>query len=123
MPDRGGPGEVCSCDAKGSKVMECQQSEYCDCKRNVEGRNCNRCMPGTFGLDGRNADGCLKCYCSGVTDECNEARLYWSTLRMPIYDENHGFSLTNKRQLIDKSNELQFSSSNSELSYRYSQDD
>jgi len=122
-PEEGAGGEVCACDARGSMVTECPQSGYCECKRNVEGRNCNRCKPGTFNLDVRNEDGCLSCYCSGVTDECSDAKLFWSTLRIPIYDENHGFSLTDKRQGIDKQDELQILSSTSELSYKYSPED
>ena len=58
------------------------------CKENVEGRSCNNCKPGTFGLDQGwlvgwlelefsspdEQEGCLSCYCSGVTDECSDAR-------------------------------------------------
>jgi len=117
-PAAGTPGEACACDARGSMSAQCPLSGFCDCKQNVEGRNCNRCKPGTFGLGLDDSEGCLNCFCSGVTDECSEARLYWSTLRMPIYDENHGFSLTDKRQGLDKQNELTVL--DSELSYQYS---
>ena len=78
---------------------------------------------GHFGLGLDDSQGCLNCFCSGVTDECSEARLYWSTLRMPIYDENHGFALTDKRQTIDKQNELRIMPATSELSYQYSPSD
>ena len=55
----------------------------------MEGRSCNNCKPGTFGLDqgwlvlnleelkfssADEQEGCLSCYCSGVTDECSDAR-------------------------------------------------
>jgi len=114
-----GSGETCACDPMGSISSECGQSGYCECKQNVEGRNCDRCKPGSFGMSMVNDDGCLRCYCSEVTDECNEARLYWSTLRMPIYDENHGFSLTDRRQTLNKEGDLQFLSASSELKYQY----
>jgi len=123
-PTSGSGGEdTCACDARGSMSADCPQSGFCDCKQNVEGRNCNRCRPGTFGLGLDDSEGCLNCFCSGVTDECSEARLYWSTLRMPIYDENHGFALTDKRQTIDKQNELRILPSTSELSYQYAPGD
>ena len=63
----------------------------------------------------------MSCYCSGVTDECDEASLYWSTLRYPIYDDNHGLRLTDIRQSMDKTGELQLGSG--ELSYRYGPQD
>ena len=37
---------------------------------------------------------------------------------MPIYDQNHGFRLTDKRQSLDKAAELELGSS--ELRYEYS---
>ena len=56
-----------------------------------------------------------------MTDQCTEASLYWSTLRRPIYDNNHGFSLTDKRQGLNKASELRLV--NSELQYVYSPSD
>ena len=56
-----------------------------------------------------------------MTDQCTEASLYWSTLRIPIYDNNHGFSLTDKRQGLNKASELELV--NSQLQYVYSPSD
>ena len=111
------PG-LCECDPRGTLSDTCSSSGECECRDNVEGRHCDRCRPGTFLLRQSHQAGCLNCYCSGVTQECGEAVLYWSTLRMPIYDQNHGFRLTDKRQSLDKRTELELV--NSELRYRYS---
>lgn len=43
-------------------------------KANVEGDNCDRCKPDTFGLSVGNPLGCSKCYCYGLTQSCTEAR-------------------------------------------------
>lgn len=43
-------------------------------KANVEGDNCDRCKPDTFGLSVRNPLGCSKCYCYGLTQSCTEAQ-------------------------------------------------
>ena len=59
----------------------------------------------------------MSCYCSGVTDECGEATLFWSTLRMPVINNNPGFRLTDKRGGLDKTDNLQLRSS--ELSYSF----
>lgn len=41
---------------------------------NVEGDNCDRCKPDTFGLSVRNPLGCSNCYCYGLTRSCTEAQ-------------------------------------------------
>ena len=120
-PQSGGGEEPCDCDPRGSLSTSCPASGRCRCLDNVEGRNCNQCKPGTFNLHQMNPDGCLKCFCSGVTDQCTEASLYWSTLRIPIYDDRHGFGLTDKRQGVDKTSQLLLGSS--ELVYEYSPSD
>jgi len=120
----GGAGGVTSCDSRGT--LSGSLPPNCRCKENVEGRSCNNCKPGTFGLDPDEEQGCLKCYCSGVTDECSDARLFWSTLRVPI-EASHGFQLTDKRRQQDRTNAVQLSrrdgGRSTVLSYRYSQRD
>ena len=60
------------------------------------------------------------CFCSGVTSNCSEASLYWSTLRVPVRGEDSGFSITDR----DPStwlgrNKPFFKWDTYELSYRY----
>ncbi|CAK1588065.1 unnamed protein product [Parnassius mnemosyne] len=80
----------CDCDPRGEEAP-CDSSGYCRCKQNVEGTSCDKCRPGTFGLDASNALGCLSCYCSGATTDCHEATHY-SRIPMaaPIFGENNG---------------------------------
>lgn len=47
---------------------------YLGIKENVEGDNCDRCRPDTFGLSVQNPLGCSKCYCYGLTHSCTEAQ-------------------------------------------------
>ena len=94
----GGP---CTCDPRGSLApgAPCPEAGgQCECRAGAEGRRCDRCGPGTFGVAGS----CAACYCSGVTEECGEAALYWSTLRMPLVSSDHGFTLTDKGLGINK---------------------
>ena len=118
VPESGVDSDTCQCDPRGTQSDTCASSGACECRNNVEGRNCDRCKPGTFLLHEAHEAGCLQCYCSGVTQECGEAVLYWSTLRMPIYDQDHGLRLTDKRQSLDKGAELELVSA--ELRYEYS---
>lgn len=59
------------CDPRGT-TAPCDSSGNCFCKQNVEGDSCDRCRPGSFGLDANNPNGCLSCYCSGVSSDCHE---------------------------------------------------
>ncbi|XP_069364959.1 basement membrane-specific heparan sulfate proteoglycan core protein isoform X8 [Maniola hyperantus] len=84
------PPITCNCDPRGEQ-MPCDDSGYCICKQNVEGEVCDRCRPGTFGLDANNPLGCTACYCSGVTTDCHETSHYARiTLPAPMFGENYG---------------------------------
>ncbi|XP_020802669.1 basement membrane-specific heparan sulfate proteoglycan core protein isoform X5 [Drosophila serrata] len=61
------------CHSDGTQA--CRNS-YCQCKPNVIGDQCDQCRPGTYGLSGRNPDGCKECYCSGLATQCSSAELY-----------------------------------------------
>ncbi|XP_029318611.1 laminin subunit alpha-2 isoform X2 [Cottoperca gobio] len=74
----------CECDVSGSDSQTCDlerevcacadRTGKCSCKANVEGDNCDRCKPDTFGLAVRNPLGCSNCYCYGLTRSCSEAQ-------------------------------------------------
>ncbi|XP_060809746.1 basement membrane-specific heparan sulfate proteoglycan core protein isoform X4 [Amyelois transitella] len=86
----------CTCDPRGVTIP-CEDLGYCQCKQNVEGYSCDRCRAGTFGLSLDNPDGCLTCYCSGVTTECHETSNYKRIpMAAPIFGDNYGgYSITN----------------------------
>lgn len=48
---------------------------------NVTGRQCDECAAGTFHLSDANPDGCLKCFCMGVSRQC--ASSSWSRDQVP----------------------------------------
>ncbi|XP_045541991.1 basement membrane-specific heparan sulfate proteoglycan core protein isoform X1 [Papilio machaon] len=83
----------CYCDPRGAEGP-CDNSGYCRCKQNVEGQSCDRCRPGTFGLDSDNPLGCHSCYCSGATTECHEATHYSRIqLAAPVFGDKVGYTL------------------------------
>ncbi|CAL1682411.1 unnamed protein product [Lasius platythorax] len=110
--------ESCRCNEAGSRSTSCVDGR-CECKRNVEGQECNRCRPSTYGLHAENIDGCVECYCSGVTDQCHESTLYVQQIPMWVYDSHHGFTLTDstRRDIIDDGFELNVAMN--EIGYRY----
>ncbi|XP_030745032.1 basement membrane-specific heparan sulfate proteoglycan core protein isoform X3 [Sitophilus oryzae] len=89
-----GPVEPCNCDPRGTTYAGCVNGA-CQCKSNVEGRNCDRCKNGTFGLSEENIEGCEFCFCSGESSECTESRSYIEQIPVQIV-ENHGFILTDQ---------------------------
>ena len=44
-------------------------------KANVVGPRCDVCATGMFGLHEHNPLGCTDCFCNGVTDQCEAAKL------------------------------------------------
>ncbi|XP_019884797.1 basement membrane-specific heparan sulfate proteoglycan core protein isoform X13 [Camponotus floridanus] len=110
--------ESCRCNEAGSRSTSCVDGR-CECKRNVEGPECNRCRPSTYGLRAENIDGCIECYCSGITDQCHESTLYVQQIPMWVYDSHHGFTLTDstRRDIIDDGFELNVAMN--EIGYRY----
>ncbi|XP_060517066.1 laminin subunit alpha-1 [Cylas formicarius] len=77
---RGYPScEPCPCDPKGiTDVNNCENE--CNCKPNVEGLYCDRCKTGYFGLSSAHPEGCLACFCSGVTHLCELAAVETTTI-------------------------------------------
>ncbi|XP_062292940.1 laminin subunit alpha-2 [Scomber scombrus] len=97
----------CECNVAGSDSQTCDlergvcacadRTGKCSCKENVEGQDCDRCKPDTFGLSVRNPMGCSKCYCYGLTHTCTEAQgliRMWVTLKpeqnvLPLVDKSN----------------------------------
>ncbi|XP_033738423.1 laminin subunit alpha-2-like isoform X2 [Pecten maximus] len=62
--------EPCPCNIAGTvDATQCDGS--CVCKSKVEARNCDRCKPGYFNLQQSNPDGCMECFCFGVSFSCS----------------------------------------------------
>uniref|UniRef100_A0A8C5WSN8 Basement membrane-specific heparan sulfate proteoglycan core protein n=1 Tax=Laticauda laticaudata TaxID=8630 RepID=A0A8C5WSN8_LATLA len=83
-------GEVV-CDERGGRKAS---DGGCRCKPNVQGPSCNECATGSFHLSHRNPEGCLRCFCMGVSRQC--ASSSWNRDQLAHEDAQRGqFSLTN----------------------------
>ncbi|XP_075408101.1 basement membrane-specific heparan sulfate proteoglycan core protein isoform X2 [Tenrec ecaudatus] len=60
----------CGCDPQGSVSSQCDAAGQCQCKAQVEGLTCSQCRPHHFHLSASNPDGCLSCFCMGITQQC-----------------------------------------------------
>ncbi|EPQ08178.1 Laminin subunit alpha-1 [Myotis brandtii] len=82
---------ACDCDLRGTVVDTCDEEQglcscaqgtgTCSCKENVLGLQCNECRAGTFALHADNPQGCIPCFCSGLSQLCSELEGY---VRTPI---------------------------------------
>ncbi|XP_059831982.1 laminin subunit alpha-1 isoform X1 [Hypanus sabinus] len=59
----------CNCSVVGS-INDDPCAEPCQCKRNVEGENCDQCKSGFYNLQERNPEGCTECFCFGLSGVC-----------------------------------------------------
>ena len=65
------------CDPSGTYT---ERDGRCVCKYNVEGALCNQCKRTHFYLNQVTPNGCLSCFCSGVTNDCTST----SWRRQPV---------------------------------------
>ncbi|VDM72680.1 unnamed protein product, partial [Strongylus vulgaris] len=45
----------------------------CQCKTYAQGPNCDQCPPHSFYMAATNPQGCIPCFCSGVTQQCQSS--------------------------------------------------
>ncbi|XP_024915374.1 basement membrane-specific heparan sulfate proteoglycan core protein isoform X3 [Cynoglossus semilaevis] len=89
-------GNCYQCDPRGRE--SCSGLE-CRCKMNVEGPSCSSCKSGTFHLSQENKDGCLSCFCMGVTQQCSSSTYYRDLVSSVFTPGNFkGFALVNRQR-------------------------
>lgn len=82
-------GPVSQCNPHGTeRVMPGGQ---CECKRDVVGQHCDQCAAGSFYLNSRN--GCINCFCMGVTNQCTSSNLYRDTVKAAFVSQQSDFAL------------------------------
>uniref|UniRef100_A0A3Q3MSD4 Heparan sulfate proteoglycan 2 n=1 Tax=Labrus bergylta TaxID=56723 RepID=A0A3Q3MSD4_9LABR len=85
-----------SCDQRGSEGCN---GPVCSCKMNVEGPSCSNCKSGTFHLSPDNKDGCLSCFCMGITQQCTSSTYYRDLVSSVFTPGNfQGFALVNRQR-------------------------
>nr|XP_020441243.1 basement membrane-specific heparan sulfate proteoglycan core protein isoform X3 [Monopterus albus] len=110
-------GNCYSCDQRG---RESCSGGVCHCKMNVEGPSCSSCKPGTFHLSQENKDGCLSCFCMGVTQQCSSSTYYRDLVYSAFYPGNfQGFALVNRQRTnrISTGFTVEVSTEGTQLSY------
>lgn len=108
--------DPCPCNRAGSANFATCDNR-CLCKANVEGEFCEKCKPGHFNLDENNPDGCTKCFCFGLSDQCTELGwgrhqirdlIGWTLVEsdfaseIPYNANNTGLALTLNNRLVNR---------------------
>ncbi|CAG03826.1 unnamed protein product, partial [Tetraodon nigroviridis] len=136
-------GDCYPCDQRGSEG--CNNGGACRCKvnlghtrvswpvqfpgasfpiavfqMNVEGPTCTSCKPGNFHLSSENKDGCLSCFCMGVTQQCFSSTYYRDLVSSVFSPGNfQGFALVNQQRTtrISTGFTVEVSTEGTQLSY------
>ncbi|XP_045065408.1 basement membrane-specific heparan sulfate proteoglycan core protein-like isoform X3 [Coregonus clupeaformis] len=111
-------GNCYNCDQRGSEG--CNGNGVCRCKMNVEGPACSDCKQGTFHLSTGNKDGCLSCFCMGVTQQCSSSSHYRDQVSSVFAPGNfQGFALVNRQRTnrISTGFTVEVSTDGTQLSY------
>ncbi|XP_077565304.1 basement membrane-specific heparan sulfate proteoglycan core protein isoform X7 [Stigmatopora nigra] len=110
-------GNCYNCDQSGTE--SCRDG-YCRCKMNVEDPSCSTCKPGTFHLSQQNKDGCLSCFCMGVTQQCSSSNYYRDVVSSTFSPGNfQGYALVNRQRTnrITTGFTVEVSTEGTQLSY------
>ncbi|KAJ8016910.1 hypothetical protein DPEC_G00012250 [Dallia pectoralis] len=110
-------GNCDKCDQRGSE--RCGNG-VCRCKVNVEGSACSSCKQGTFHLSADSKDGCLSCFCMGITQQCSSSSQYRDQVSSNFAPGNfQGFALVNRQRTnrISTGFTVEVSTDGTQLSY------
>uniref|UniRef100_A0A914BVB7 Basement membrane proteoglycan n=1 Tax=Acrobeloides nanus TaxID=290746 RepID=A0A914BVB7_9BILA len=88
------PRPSIQCDSVGSVTPYPDTRGQCQCKPLVVGPTCQECRPGTYHLDGNAPQGCLKCFCFGITDQCRSSNWYRTKEKLYFNGDSEGITLS-----------------------------
>ncbi|KAK2193775.1 hypothetical protein NP493_5g02050 [Ridgeia piscesae] len=114
------PGRSCtpvyqSCDTRGSLSATPDGTGSCQCKEYTKGENCDTCRQNTFYLSESNNNGCITCFCMGITQACTSTTWNRATVSSTFTYNANGFELTDRRQTVRHTEGLSVSSINRAL--------
>lgn len=93
-------GRCTDCDASGAASCD-ERTGQCHCKPNVQGRRCDQCRDGSFGLNEVKEYGCTECFCSGKTKSCTAGVFYRDDIPIFLIDEANHLTLTDRDGLTE----------------------
>ncbi|KAK6737082.1 hypothetical protein RB195_019650 [Necator americanus] len=111
-PPRPPPQPQIRCDHRGAASPYPDRSGACPCKPLVTGPSCTDCRPGSFHLSEKAPQGCLKCFCFGVTDQCRSSSWYRTEDRLMFAGSSEGVMLSDiEERDVDRDTRFDYSRS------------
>lgn len=89
------PAPVSRCNPYGTEST--YPNGQCNCRAGVTGRYCDQCGPGSFYL---HHNGCLECFCNGVTKSCTSSSYYRDQVESVFAGGRSEFSLVSNDQVV-----------------------
>ncbi|XP_045130066.1 basement membrane-specific heparan sulfate proteoglycan core protein-like isoform X13 [Portunus trituberculatus] len=68
----------------------------CQCKEFVTGPRCDQCKENSFYLSERNKEGCIPCFCMGITSSCSSSNLYRQQEYTYFTNDRQGFEIVDE---------------------------
>ncbi|XP_046437149.1 basement membrane-specific heparan sulfate proteoglycan core protein-like isoform X37 [Daphnia pulex] len=93
-------------------------SSGCICKDLVTGPRCDQCKPNTFHLNPDNQDGCINCFCMGITKTCTASTWFRQQIKTVFTTDIQGFALTDKNRRENIVERVTVNSVSREIVYR-----
>lgn len=106
-----------SCNLLGSLQSDPSETTgACQCKSMVTGTLCDQCKNGSFFLNELVMDGCIECFCFGVTHSCTAAfNLYKDYVEVKMDQYQHGIVVRDMDNQTHLTSTLAFDHINREL--------
>ncbi|KAM3718657.1 Basement membrane proteoglycan [Dirofilaria immitis] len=82
------------CNIIGSVSPVPDHTGRCQCKALVMGLQCDSCIRGAYHLHEKAEQGCLKCFCFGVTDQCQSSKWYRTKDKLILNGESRGVQIS-----------------------------
>uniref|UniRef100_A0A183CYM8 Laminin IV type A domain-containing protein n=1 Tax=Gongylonema pulchrum TaxID=637853 RepID=A0A183CYM8_9BILA len=88
------PQQQTRCNVVGSVSPVPDHTGRCQCKPLVVGVACDSCSQGAYHLHQKAPEGCLKCFCFGVTDQCRSSSWYRTKDKLILNGESQGVQIS-----------------------------
>uniref|UniRef100_A0A183D0Z1 Laminin IV type A domain-containing protein n=1 Tax=Gongylonema pulchrum TaxID=637853 RepID=A0A183D0Z1_9BILA len=70
------------CSAAGALSTQPAYGGQCQCKTYATGALCDQCPANSFYMSASNPQGCIPCFCSGVTQHCSSSNYYRTQVQL-----------------------------------------
>ncbi|CAK9291776.1 unnamed protein product [Gordionus sp. m RMFG-2023] len=85
------------CDLRGALSPYTDRSGACMCKALTSGPTCNTCKANAFYLAQENPNGCIGCFCMGISKDCQSCRFFRKKVSYPLVSRGQS-----PRELVTK---------------------